>query len=67
MDQLNKTKMKETNVEKGRKKQGMSRKDAIKNTGFIALSAATMMLLLSNPQKANAAETSPANAPRWRS
>jgi len=67
MNQLNKTEMKENHVEKGKVDQGMSRKDAIKRTGFIALSAATMMLLLSNPEKANAAETSPANAPRWRS
>jgi hypothetical protein len=34
-------------------KKTMSRKEAIKKTGFMAVSAATMMLLLSNPAQAN--------------
>jgi hypothetical protein len=38
----------------------ISRGEAIKKTAYIGLSAATMMILLSNPQKAQAAETSPA-------
>jgi len=41
----------------------ISRKQAIKKTGYIALSAATMMILLSNPNKAQAA--SPAPPPTW--
>jgi hypothetical protein len=41
----------------------ISRKQAIKKTGYIALSAATMMILLSNPNKAQAA--SPAPPPAW--
>ena len=35
-------------------KRTMNRKEAIKKTGYIALSAATMMLLLSKPDKAMA-------------
>jgi hypothetical protein len=34
------------------KKRSINRKEAIKKTGYIALSAATMMLLLSKPEKA---------------
>lgn len=34
-------------------KKTMSRKEAIKKTGYMAVSAATMMLLLSNPAQAN--------------
>ena len=37
----------------------ITRKEAIKKTAYIAFSAATMMILLSNPQKAHAAEASP--------
>ena len=36
----------------------ITRKEAIKKTAYIAFSAATMMILLSNPNKAHAAETS---------
>jgi hypothetical protein len=43
----------------------ITRKEAIKKTAYIALSAATMMILLSNPQKAQAAETSAAPPPPW--
>ena len=41
----------------------ITRKEALKKTGYIALSAATMMILLSNPNKAQAA--SPAPPPSW--
>jgi len=37
----------------------ISRKDAIKKAGYIAASAATMMVLLSNPNKAQAASPAP--------
>lgn len=43
----------------------MTRKQAIKKSGYIAVSAATMMILLSNPNKAQAQETSPAPPPAW--
>ncbi|MEI8114266.1 MAG: hypothetical protein WCI54_11575 [Bacteroidia bacterium] len=36
----------------------ISRKDAIRRTGYIAASAATMMILLSNQSKANGPNTS---------
>jgi hypothetical protein len=38
----------------------ISRKEAIKKTGYMAVSAATMMLLLNNPAQANRPESSPA-------
>jgi len=41
----------------------MNRKEAIRKTGYMALSAATMMLLLSNPS--SAATASPASPPVW--
>jgi len=47
--------------EVGNKK--ITRKEAIKKTGYVALSAATMMLLLSSPAKGNT--TSPAPVPEW--
>ncbi len=37
----------------------ISRKEAIKRTGYIAASAATMMILLSNPAQAGGPEGSP--------
>jgi hypothetical protein len=40
----------------------MSRKEAIRKTGYIALSAATMMLLLSKPENTQA-QSSPASLP----
>ena len=49
--------------EKDGKDRTMNRKEAIKKTGYIALSAATMMLLLSKPDNAMAA--SPAPPPVW--
>lgn len=39
--------------ESGLGDQKMTRKEAIKKTGFIAASAATMMVLLSNPASAH--------------
>jgi len=39
------------------------RREALKKTGYIALSAATMMLLISKPDKAVA--SSPAPPPGW--
>jgi len=41
----------------------ITRKQAIKKAGLFAVSAATMMVLLSNPSKAQAA--SPAPPPAW--
>ena len=41
----------------------INRKKAIKKAGYIALSAATMIILLGKP--ANAAITSPASMPQW--
>jgi len=43
------------------KKRTINRKEAIKKTGYIALSAATMMLLLSKPEKAVASSPAPPN------
>jgi hypothetical protein len=43
----------------------ITRKEAIKKAGYIAFSAATMMILLSNPLKAHAAETSPPPIGPW--
>jgi len=51
-----------TKVE-GIKENTMDRKKALKTMGFVALSAATMMMLLSKPNKAVAA--SPAPPPDW--
>ena len=42
----------------------MTRKDAIRKSGFIALSAATTLILLGSPNKA-AAQTSPSGPPPW--
>jgi hypothetical protein len=42
----------------------IDRKQAIKKAGFIALSAATMMMLLSKPENAQAA-SAPAPPPIW--
>ncbi len=60
--QKNKT-SKEVKDENATNERTMNRKEAIKKTGYIALSAATMMILLSKP--ANAATTSPAPPPVW--
>lgn len=43
----------------------ITRKQAIKKTGLIAVSAATMMILLSSPNKAQAASPGPANPTGW--
>lgn len=47
------------------KTKKMTRKEAIKKSGYIAVSAATMMILLSNPNKAQAQATSPSAPPSW--
>lgn len=41
----------------------ISRKEALKKSGLMVLSAATMVILLSNPAKAQT--SSPANPPPW--
>jgi len=41
----------------------ISRKEAIKKTGYIAVSAATMMILLSSPSQAQASASRPAPPP----
>lgn len=43
-------------------KEVISRKQAIKKTGYMALTAATAMILLSNPKKAQAASPAPPSA-----
>lgn len=46
------------------KDKKITRKEAIKKTGYMAVSAATMLILLSNPNRAQA-QTSPAPTPAW--
>jgi len=41
----------------------ISRKEAIKKAGYIAVSAATMMILLSSPSQAQASASRPAPPP----
>jgi len=41
------------------KENMISRKEAIKKTGYMAVSAATMMLLLSSPSQAQASRPAP--------
>ena len=53
-----------TGAEK-KKEKVMNRKEAIKKTGYIALSTATMMLLISEPAKANGGPTSSPAPPVW--
>lgn len=43
----------------------ISRKEAIRKTGLIAVSAATMMMLLSSPEKAQATSAAPTKPPGW--
>jgi hypothetical protein len=43
----------------------IDRKQAIKKAGYIALSAATMMMLLSKPENAQAGSSAPAPPPVW--
>ena len=59
-----KNKKEETKIEKfsDLKDKRMTRKEVLKKSGFIALSAATMMILVSNQAKAQV-ETSPAPPP----
>jgi hypothetical protein len=56
-------KNKEKKTEEKRTAPVMDRKEAIKKTGYLALSAATMMLLISIPNKAVA--SSPEAPPAW--
>lgn len=63
--------MKKDNKEVSRNKNSrkpeekISRKEAIKKTGFIAASAATMILLLGSPEKAQASSPAPPSPPSW--
>jgi len=41
------------------KDKKITRKEAFKKSGYIAVSAATMMILLGNPQKAQASSPAP--------
>jgi len=52
MENKQKTSQEEPGKDEVTKKRTINRKEAIKKTGYIALSAATMMLLLSKPEKA---------------
>jgi hypothetical protein len=49
----------------GKEEKLINRKEALKKTGYIALSAATMMLLLNKPNKAVAGSSAPANPYDW--
>ena len=51
---------KEETKKLGGKGKKMNRKEAISKAGFIAISAATTMMLLSNPNQAHATSTAPA-------
>jgi len=53
---------KKRQIEASESEKKISRKEAIKKTGYVALSAATMILLLSKPAQA---ESSPASLPQW--
>jgi hypothetical protein len=55
---------KKEEVQNTEPEQKISRKEAIKKTGYVALSAATMMLLLSKPENAQA-QSSPAPPSVW--
>ena len=43
----------------GLQEKKISRKEAIKKTGYMAVSAATMMILLSSPSQAQSSEPAP--------
>jgi hypothetical protein len=43
----------------------ISRKEALRKAGFVALSAATMMMLVGSPQTAHAASTTPPGPDQW--
>jgi hypothetical protein len=51
-------------VQENETEKKISRKEAIKKTGYVALSSATMMLLLSKPENAQA-QSSPAAPQAW--
>ncbi len=56
-------KEKEIKNEEGTKDRTIDRKEAIKKAGYIALSAATMMMLISAPKQAMASPASPSTWP----
>ena len=62
-----KKKIEEIEKEKdaGLKGKKITRKEAFKKAGYLAVSATTTMILLSNPNKANAANGSPDPLPTW--
>jgi hypothetical protein len=43
----------------------INRKEAIRKAGFVALSAATMMMLVGSPNTAQAASAGPPNPGNW--
>jgi len=43
----------------------ITRKEAIRKTGYVALSAATMMLLLGSPAKGSTTSSAPDSLPNW--
>lgn len=49
----------------GQEEKKITRKEAIRKSGYIALSAATTVILLGSPNKAQAALTSPTSPPPW--
>ena len=59
-------KMEEAKLEsnKNPKSPQMTRKEALKKSGYFVISAATTMILLSNPNRAQA-QSSPAPPPAW--
>lgn len=61
MKRVKKTKPKETKVGVVE----ISRKEAIKKLGLVALSASTMILLLNEPAKGQQSPESPDNPPDW--
>jgi len=62
MERKQKKNQEESGKDEVTKNRSINRKEAIKKTGYIALSAATMMLLLSKPEKAVASSPAP---PEW--
>ena len=58
---MNKKNLKEipANIAVDPKGKMINRKEAIKKTGYVAISVATMMVLLSSPAKANVSSPAP--------
>ncbi len=57
-----KLKNKSANIAKDTKAKNITRKEAIKKTSYIAISAATMMILLSSSAKGSVSSPAP---PQW--